>query len=285
MPRGQAQKALRSRSKKPQPGMIAASLLAVAVVAPIGAGYNPTPSDSSVMYGEAVKLGNGTMRSYIVKDGKKAAEIGVALSEQALEGLPQHGKKGAHGEFLDYVVALPKNNPTPYKFVEVDWNPAGHVPNGIYTEPHFDFHFYTIPVEERNTIETTNPNWVANARNIPAAEYMPAGYISTAQAGKVEPEADVVPRMGLHWIDPTSPELNGQKFTTTYIYGTWNGKLIFGEPMLTRAFLLSKPNFKDEVPVPQKAATAGQYGSSYRVFWNADTKEYRVALSGLTTLN
>src|SRR5262245_3448961 len=129
MPRGHAQKAWRNRSKT-QPGVIAASVLAFAVVAPIGAGYDPTPS-ANVMYGDAVSLGKGTMRSYIVMDGKKAAEIGIALSEQALEGLPAHGKKGAHGELVDFVVALPKNNPTPYKFVEVDWNPAGHVPNGI----------------------------------------------------------------------------------------------------------------------------------------------------------
>ncbi|MGH7459440.1 MAG: DUF5602 domain-containing protein [Longimicrobiales bacterium] len=265
--------------------MIAASLLAFAVVAPLGAGYDPTPeAKNDVMYGDAVTVGKGTARSYIVMDGDKPAEIGVALSEQALQGLPAHGGHGAHGPMVEYLLTLPAKNPTPYRFVELDWNPEGHEPKTIYTVPHFDFHFYTIPVEERNAIDQSNAKYAASARNIPAPEYMPAGYLSAAKAGNVSEELASVPRMGLHWVDPTSPELNGKPFTTTFIYGTWNGKLIFGEPMLTRAFLLSKPDFRAKVPVPQKATVAGLYASEYRVFWNAEAKEYRVALTGLTEL-
>ena len=39
---------------------------------------------------------------------------------------------------------LPAKNPTQYKFVQFDWNPAGHEPAGVYDLPHFDFHFYTV---------------------------------------------------------------------------------------------------------------------------------------------
>ena len=31
-----------------------------------------------------------------------------------------------------------------FQFVQFDWNPKGHEPEGVYTLPHFDFHFYTV---------------------------------------------------------------------------------------------------------------------------------------------
>src|SRR5678816_2392535 len=42
-------------------------------------------------YGTPQRVGNGTVRTYIVmdqKNGGRPLEVGVALSEQALEGLP-----------------------------------------------------------------------------------------------------------------------------------------------------------------------------------------------------
>ena len=35
--------------------------------------------------------------------------------------------------------------PEPYRFMMLDWNPQGHQPPGVYTVPHFDFHFYMVP--------------------------------------------------------------------------------------------------------------------------------------------
>jgi hypothetical protein len=29
--------------------------------------------------------------------------------------------------------------------------------------------------------------------------------------------------MGVHWIDPKSPEFNGGKFTQTFIFGSYDG--------------------------------------------------------------
>lgn len=43
-------------------------------------------------------------------------------------------------------VPAPPSNPTA-RPVWCRWNPHGHAPLGIYTEPHFDFHFYTVPPE------------------------------------------------------------------------------------------------------------------------------------------
>ena len=49
-----------------------------------------------------------------------------------------------------------------------------------------------------------------------------------------------------------SPEIqappNNKRFTTTFPNGTYNGALIFQEPMITRESILSKPNAT--IPIP-----------------------------------
>jgi hypothetical protein len=48
--------------------------------------------------------------------------------------------------------------------------------------------------------------------------------------------------MGAHWADLLSPEFSGSPFTKTFILGTYDGKVIFWEPMITRAYLLTQPD-------------------------------------------
>jgi hypothetical protein len=260
-------------------------------------------------YGTPAKLGNGTVRTYIVTDEKdtgRPLEVGVAMSEQAMEGLPapmqmsaEEMKKGGHTGMNVYLLDLPAQNPTPYKFVQFDWNPAGHEPEGVYTFPHFDFHFYTVPVEVRNSIVPSDPQYVQKAASLPAQNQWYPFYLDAgALAGGAPQYLVTVPQMGLHWLDVRSPELQKlagnpgayQDFTKTFIYGSWNGEFIFDEPMITRAYILSKktatdPSEIDEIiPVStaQKYSPAGYYPSAYRITWDAQQKEYRVALSQLS---
>ena len=55
-----------------------------------------------------------------------------------------------------------------------------------------------------------------------------------AAAGYVYAPGTEVPMMGGHWVDPKAPELNGQVFTKTFLYGSYNGKMIHFEPMITK---------------------------------------------------
>lgn len=225
------------------------------------------------IYGAPMKLGQGTVRSYIEIDHGVVKELGVALSAAALKKLPgdHDGQHGGHG--FEHILPLPSRNPTPYRNITLDWNPVGHEPPGIYDRPHFDFHFYTITNAERMTIDPADPLFAQKAMNAPSAEYIPAGYFTP-------PPPAAVPFMGVHWIDPASPEFNGQGFTRTFIYGTFDGKLIFTEPMITKAFLESKPNATFPIPVAERYSPAGVYPSSYTVKWDATLKQYRVALTG-----
>jgi hypothetical protein len=253
-------------------------------------------------YGAAQRVGNGTVRTYIVTDQKNAGrplEVGVALSEQALEGLPAPVEStDPMANMHMYTLELPARNPTQYKFVQFDWNPKGHEPDSVYTYAHFDFHFYTVPVEVRNSILPSDPQYAAKAANYPAPEYRAPFYLDAATAANAPAAAVTIPMMGLHWLDVRSPELQKltgnpagyRQFTKTFIYGTWDGQFIFDEPMITRAYILEKktatdPSVVDElVPVPtaQKYSPAGFYPSAYRITWDAQQKEYRIALTQLS---
>lgn len=250
--------------------------------------------------GAAQRIGNGTVRTYVLFDPANRAvpiEVGIALSGKALEGLPapmaMEGATDAmssHFDTHERLLALPDANPTPYKFVQFNWNPGGHEPPGIYDRPHFDFHFWTVPVEVRNSIVPSNPNFAQQAAAYPPAESRTPFYIDAATAAKAPAAAVTVPQMGMHWLDVRSGEFNGQGFGKTYIIGSWDGQWVFDEPMITRDYILSKrdatdPAVRDEitlVPTPGKRQVAGYYPEAYRVTYDAEANEYRIALTRLT---
>jgi hypothetical protein len=248
-----------------------------------------------VQYGTPVSLGGGRARTYVVLDEKSGGaplEVGVALDERALDGLPTHGTgSGPHGNFVAYDLPMPAQNNTPVRFVELDWNPAGH--GAPYDSAHFDFHFYNVTAAERNAIVESDPQFQAKANNAPAASYVPAPYIMFPPP----PNAIAVPKMGVHWIDPRSPEiqavLNGQDgspiFTTTFIFGSWDGRFIFAEPMITRKYIMSKKSVESAteqneviaLPSASQVAQPGYYPQAYRIAWDAQAREYHIALTQL----
>src|SRR5688500_14232731 len=119
-------------------------------------------------YGAPVTVGQGAARAYVQMTAGEPAELGVALSEAAPAGLPDHNSPGGQQmpdgmKTFVYPLTMPANNPTPYRNVLLDWNPGGHEPPGIYDKPHFDFHFYTIDEAERHAIMPTNPQFAARA--------------------------------------------------------------------------------------------------------------------------
>lgn len=266
------------------------------------------PTGESRQYGVSVTLGNGTARTYILFDKRqqgRAIELGVALSPAALEGLPAPmnmppggGDGHEHVDSHEYILPMPQQNGTPFKFLELDWNPQGHEIPGIYTIPHFDFHFYTITQAERDLILPTDAQFQQKADNLPPAAMVPQFY-STLTPPNVPTPA--VPKMGVHWIDVRSPEIQAllghpelaKPFTTTFIYGSWNGRFTFVEPMITRDFILGRRTAataaqRDSViplPMGAQASPAGMYPAAYRIAWDAAANEYRIALTQLTQKN
>jgi hypothetical protein len=290
-----------SNVRLPLAASAALALAAVAAAAPHAARPDDRAPATVRRYGGSAAVGEGRVRSYVLVDRRTGAptEIGVALDERALEGLPTTGTghHGASGPVHQYLLPLPAGQAAPFRFVELNWNPAGHEPDGVYAGvPHFDFHFYTVDQATRDSIVPSVPGYAARANRVPTGDYVPPHVAQLGPPGAAP--ADVaVPLMGVHWGDLRSPELQGllgkpeayRPFTATFIHGSWDGRFHFWEPMITRAHLLAKqratdPAVRDEViaiPVPKRYHVPGHYPSAYRITWDAQAREYRVALSGL----
>jgi hypothetical protein len=88
----------------------------------------------------------------------------------------------------------------------------------------------------------------------------------------------VAPAMGNHLIDPTSPEFNGRKFTRTWIYGVYDGRVTFYEEMLTRDYLLSRPSACFPIKVAPAVGVRGYYPTQSCIRHLAQTNEYTVSM-------
>ena len=287
--------------------LLSAGILGTALA--LAAAYTSSPlartSGAGRHYGTAVRVGGGYARAYVLyEEGGSGApvEVGVALDERALENLPAPNPRAPstspsgheHVDNHPYLLSLPEGGAPPYRFVELDWNPGGHEPPGIYDTPHFDFHFYTVSQAERASIVPSDPRFQEKADRLPPDRERPESYVVAAPPGSPAPG---VPLMGVHWVDVASPELQGmfgkpeayRPFTRTFLYGSWNGRFHFLEPMITRDHLLARkaavnPAERDEViavPTPSSYSMPGYYPGAYRITWDEGAKEYRVALTRL----
>jgi hypothetical protein len=226
-----------------------------------------TPPDrSGTFFGSVTTMAAGTARGYVTLDrGGAPVELGVAISESALTALPAVS--------TELIIVLPSEaSATPFRHAAVNWQPQGHPPPMLYTVPHFDFHFYSITEGERNAIMTGGAELDEKMIRQPAAEFIPADYVPGMSSAK----------MGLHWNDPNAPERHGEPFTKSFIYGSYDGAFIFAEPMVSKAYLESKPvDVVTSIKLPTQFAVRGHQPTSYTVTFDARAKEYRIALSGL----
>ncbi len=256
---------------------------------------------SSTLQGPEVPVGNGTARMFVELGPRgELRALGIALTEAALTGLATRmnttsrcfDKNGdgtvTHGECLgDYqadlvLPARATDLDLPVRWATVNWNPEGHAPPAppVWSAQHFDFHFFMV-----------EPALIQGIRTGPCAEFIhcedfarastplperhvPEGYIDVGAA---------VAGMGNHLVDGRDPELADPTlgFSRTFIYGAYDGKLIFLEPMVSHAFLSSRPQQCTPVRGPKAYATAGYYPTSYCVRHDAATRTYRVTLEGL----
>ena len=203
-------------------------------------------SQQTVMHG-----GKMWSSAKVDKDGKPQS-VSIVLTDALLNSVPVGQPSDHVGHENNIIIPVSEKSGTPFKSIMVNWNSSGHEPDGVYTLPHFDFHFYTLTENEiMNLVDNTKLN------SLPAAEYAPANYVSPGPG---------LPRMGNHWIDMTSPELGGQvPFTQTFIYGSYDGKMIFYEPMITLDFLKTNSNYERSIPQPAKFQSAGFYPTKMKI--------------------
>lgn len=193
---------------------------------------------------------------YETDEADKPLRLGIAIDEAAMNTLDRGNDNGGHNHANSVVLKFhSKAAATPFNHVDLGWNPHGHEPEFIYGLPHFDFHFYTTTPE---AVAAIPPYEVDSSKhkNWPAPEYLPATYFNPGGG---------VPKMGVHWLDFTSPELSGATFTQTFIYGSYDGQVTFYEPMITEAFILANPSFERTIPQPAKYQKTGYYPTKMRI--------------------
>ena len=221
--------------------------------------YSCNKDPKTEFYGKEIKLGKGTVKTFFRKDDTgKPLELGVAISENVLSSLPH--------STTQHVLDFPKEalQSTPFTFMLFDHNHEGHEPPKIYDINHFDIHFYLTSNEDRLKISPTDTTTGAQ----PAEGLIP---MPSAFAG-------VVPQMGAHWIDVTSPEFNGGKFTHTFIYGSAFGKVNFLEPMITIDFLNTKGSSTYNIRQPKRFEKPGLYPKKYGIKYKEALRQYEITL-------
>ena len=242
---------------------------------------------TKTFYGPATPLGQGVARAWVSTDKQGTPlSVGVNISEHAIQALMEeraenHENGEEHAEHVTFILKLPKQaERTLYDHITLDWNPHGHPAPGIYDLPHFDMHTYMISVEERLAISPLAPfdeNGQPQFDERPAPEYIPQGYFL---------EPGIVPAMGAHWLDSQAPELNGETFTKTFIYGSLDGEFIFHEPMFTVAYLQDlkqreQPYESMVIKQPDSYQMAGYYPMEYSFTYNPTPGEYIISLDKL----
>jgi hypothetical protein len=214
----------------------------------------------STLKGPEVAVHGGKAWTWVKTDKQgNPLKVGITLDAQAMNTVPigNNGSGHNHGTGNDWVVKFSDvaGAIVPFNFVGLNWNPNGHEPEHIYDKPHFDFHFYSQTPEEVMAIPAYEVD-SAKFKNVPAADYFPANYINPGGG---------IPMMGAHWLDVTSGELNGKPFTETFIFGSYDGKVTFYEPMITHEFLKSQTNYERVIPAPAKFQKDGWYPTVMRI--------------------
>lgn len=263
-------------------------------------------------YGPAATFNGQEIRAFFSHDGAEIGALGVEVPVAMYEGapmdppsdgrydVPRDANDPAKGKAwyccgYEIVVDLPESarELSAFRQVVLNWNPQGHVPPGVYTIPHTDFHFYFMAEQERLGIGRArdasdmclmaNPlgpeppevpfpqsceQVVATAAALPA-DQMPAGYQNLNATE---------PGMGNHLLDPAAHEFHGQPFDHTHIYMSNAGKLTGMEPMITLEYLRSlEAPVRVPVAMPAAFPQAGMYPTEYVMEYDRTAGVFRVA--------
>jgi hypothetical protein len=161
--------------------------------------------------------------------------------------------------------------------------PAGHVPFGVYNNPHLDFHVAFQDLGELATIDCSDPT-------LPANEIIPMGW------GMIPPPDNCYAQMGIHAIFFGAPEFNGQRFTKTavLVYYQGNGslkgkgaKLFSWEPKMAVDLLEARQTFEMPIPAlpPGTIGRAGPQPTVAKATYDTANDVYIVTVSGWAPAN
>ncbi len=274
---------------------------------------NSSETTSDRMYGGIAEIGNGKIETYAEVDPEGVPQsIGVLFSKGSLENLPTDISDGNRcadlnsDEVIDKeteclmwherVIPLPsdvsRRDDMPFKWVLLNYNPHGHMPDGVWNVPHFDIHFYMESIEKVFSLMPgpCGPEKMRCDQYETAIKPVPANYIHA----DYQDVGAAAPAMGNHLVDPTGPEFSGEPFTRSWIYGANDGRVTFWEEMIAVDYMMSKPNKCHDIKTPPAVDKSGYYPTTVCTVYNPEDESvavsvekfvYRNAESPVTSVN
>lgn len=238
----------------------------------------------TVMGAEGTLFGS-KVSSWAKLDAKGAVqEVGVTLPMKTVEAAPVPKAGEAPPANMEGMMVMPDlrlefpdvvKKTTFLDHLDLYWEKFGHPP-ARYLTPHFDLHFFGVPSAAVDKIDCKN-------LTPPGPDQTPKGYAPAVPPG-VDPATMCVPMMGFHGL-PLSEfsgpgELRSGLFDAVLISGFYEGKYTFTEPMITRAFLMTKKPFGGAVARPEVVGRSTMYPTKFNVSFDAATDAFNIVYGG-----
>lgn len=236
-----------------------------------------SPRPEKLIAGDSAELSSGVVSTWARVNGAgNVIWVGATIPLSVIENPPAEGD-GPSGAIAVLEFPSVVQDTTYFNHFELHWEAHGHPTNpgyltpDRYSEPHFDFHFYGIPVEEVAAIPFALPP-LPDA----SAELLPVGY--------EQPEISV-PQMGRH----------AAPFSEFTAVGPLDAAMLIGflpdasymhfiEPMIGRAYLLERRTFSLPIPQPASLGRETLYPSSCLFQYDRQADAYNVIFRGFETM-
>jgi hypothetical protein len=193
-------------------------------------------------------------------------------------------------------VRAPDATPSPFRYVEVDWNTEGKQrgPHGSFVSPHFDFHFYlrskrvvdtttSCPSTDHRTCDALLTGYARMRRflRLPPGVFVPHGY-------RPDPGSSI-PRMGFHVLDGKVPYTQREvDHNATLFYGTFDGSVLFAEASVALATLQDAMHAPGHIASfryrqPRVVRGGGSWPTRFTVRYSPGSGEFTAAFERFRT--
>lgn len=219
--------------------------------------------------GDSIAVGDGAVTAYVTTNPVTGVtSLGAHVDNAALDALGNEEvtatlsfpTETAAGEAIDL---------HQFTFLQFDYLPEGHWPEGVYDTPHLDIQCFMLDQQTIEEIAQQPATYAIPKTQMPTDHVRPK-VVDTDDSGSSDAPIVEAGR-GEPIADPGSSEHHdGGKFTHTHIYGAYDpdgdgvGRLTLFEPMVTVDFADRLDTMVDvELKTPAAYATADEYPTSY----------------------
>ena len=251
--------------------LLVASLAIVAAFLSPNISRAASANDDKIIVGDTAIIAGGEVSVWArVNGGNKVIWVGLTIPLSMVENMPAPGSGPAGAvAVLNFPPVVQAT--TYFNHFEIHSNLHGHHGAGAdphrYVAPHFDFHFYGIPM--------------AQVSSIPAGLFFAPVPANRLPAGYAQPEVFSVPQMGRHASTPAEIAATDHWLYSMHAGFLPNaGYMHFVEPMVTREMLLLRKNFSLPVPTPAVLGRATNYPTECVMLYDKDADAYHIVFKG-----